>query len=133
MEHREGSFRGCRNLSLYYQCWLPDEEVKCVLLVVHGITEHSGRYTNLAEYFVPRGYAVYCLDHQGHGQSEGVRGYVDRFGHYISDLKTFSQIVQSRHNESKIFMVGHSMGGLIAMSQIHNLFLLFWDLFSPFH
>ena len=48
MEHIEGRFRGYKNLNLYYQCWLPEREPKAILLVVHGICEHSGRYTNLA-------------------------------------------------------------------------------------
>ncbi|MFC2018819.1 alpha/beta fold hydrolase [Chloroflexota bacterium] len=58
-------------------------------MVVHGLAEHSGRYGNLVDYFVPRGYAVFSLDHRGHGKSEGLRGYVDRFTDYLDDLKIF--------------------------------------------
>ncbi len=84
------------------------------MLVAHGVCEHSGRYTNLVNYFVPKGYAVYGLDHQGHGRSEGLRGYVERFSDYLSDLKTFFDVVRREHTDNKIFLVGHSMGGLIA-------------------
>jgi len=114
MEHKEGRFTGYKNLGLYYQYWLPDKSPKAILLVVNGMAEHSGRYTNLVDYFVPKGYGVYGHDHRGHGKSEGLRCYVDRFSDYVSDLKTFFDIVRGQHGDAKIFLVGHSMGGTIA-------------------
>ena len=114
MEHTEGRFTGRKGLSLYYQCWFPATDPKAILLVVPGWAEHSGRYTNLAKYFVPKGYAICALDHRGHGKSEGRRGYVERFSDYLDDLKTFFDIVRSEHGDAKIFLVGHSMGGTIA-------------------
>ncbi len=59
MKHQEGVFMGVRNTALYYQGWLPEGEIRAVLLVVHGLAEHSGRYMNLVNRFVPLGYAVY--------------------------------------------------------------------------
>ena len=114
MEHKEGRFQGCKGLTLYYQCWLPATDPKAILLVVHGWAEHSGRYTNLVNYFVPKGYAICALDHRGHGKSEGLRGYVERFSDYLDDLKTFFDVVRSEHGDTKIFLVGHSMGAIIA-------------------
>lgn len=114
MKHTEGRFTGRKGLSLYYQCWLPATDPKAILLVVHGWAEHSGRYTNLVNYFVPKGYAICALDHRGHGKSEGRRGYVERFSDYLDDLKTFFDIVRSEHGDTKIFLVGHSMGAIIA-------------------
>ena len=58
MQHIEGKFAGRNNFSLYWQAWLPEGPPKAILLIVHGIAEHSGRYTNLVNYFVPKGYAV---------------------------------------------------------------------------
>jgi len=114
MEHREGIITGLKNLDLYYQCWLPEGEPRAVLLVVPGLAEHTGRYTNLVDYFVPRGYAVYGLDHCGHGRSEGLRCHVERFSDYVDDLKTFFDLVRAEHGAASIFLVGHSMGGTIA-------------------
>jgi len=114
MKHKEGTFKGLKDFNLYYQCWLPDKSPKAVLLVAHGLAEHSGRYKNLVEYFVPKGYAVYAIDHRGHGKSEGVRCYVDRFADYLTDLKTFFGIVRKEHKDAKIVLVGHSMGATIA-------------------
>ncbi len=114
MEHREGRFQGQKKLNLYYQCWLPDGDARAILLIAHGLFEHSGRYTNLVNYFVPKGYAVYGLDHRGHGKSEGLRGYVEKFSHYLEDLQTFVKLVRSERGDSQIFLTGHSVGGTIA-------------------
>jgi alpha-beta hydrolase superfamily lysophospholipase len=73
MQRTEGSFRGLGGLSIYTQQWLPEGPPRAVLLLVHGYAEHSGRYGNLVEHFVPRGYAICALDHRGHGRSEGER------------------------------------------------------------
>ena len=114
MEHREGTFKGLKGLDVYHRCWLPAAEPKAVLLVVHGWAEHSGRYMNIVDHFVPRGYAVCALDHRGHGRSEGKRGYVERFPNYLCDLKTFFDLIRGEYGGKKIFLVGHSMGGTIA-------------------
>ncbi len=114
MQHLEGNFQGYKNLNLYYQCWLPDGKPKALLLLGHGLAEHSGRYKHLAGYFVAKGYAVYSFDYRGHGKSEGLGGYVERFSYYLNDFKTFFDIVSRQHNESKVFIIGHSMGGTIA-------------------
>ena len=114
MQHKEGNFKGQKNLTLYYQSWLPEQTPKAILLIVHGLAEHSGRYMNSVEYFVPKGYAVYGYDQRGHGKSEGARCYVDRFSDYIADLHTFLTMVREFHPGIKLFLVGHSMGGTIA-------------------
>jgi acylglycerol lipase len=114
MQHNEGTFVGRKNLNLFYQSWAPNGIPIAVLMVVHGLAEHSGRYSNLVNYFVPRGYAIYAFDLQGHGKSEGVRGYVEHFSYYLDDLKTFYNKVSQEHNNTRIFLVGHSIGATIA-------------------
>ncbi|MCK4681802.1 alpha/beta hydrolase, partial [Candidatus Bipolaricaulota bacterium] len=69
MKHKEGFFTGVRGADIYYQCWLPEGEPRAVLLIVHGLAEHSGRYMNVVDHFIPLGYAVYSIDHLGHGKS----------------------------------------------------------------
>jgi alpha-beta hydrolase superfamily lysophospholipase len=114
MKHREGNFKGYKDFNIYYQCWLPEGSAKAVLLVAHGFAEHSGRYGNLVNYFVPTGYAVYALDHRGHGRSDGERVQVERFTDYLTDLKTFFNLVRKENPNKKIFLVGHSMGAMIS-------------------
>jgi acylglycerol lipase len=116
MQHTEGKFTGHNNCSLYRQAWLPDGAPNAVLVVVHGIAEHSGRYTNLIDYFVPEGYGIYSFDLRGHGKSEGKRSYVERFSYYIDDLKTFCNLVREENKNLKVFLVGHSMGSTITIA-----------------
>jgi len=115
MERTEGTFKGNKGLNLFYQCWLPDTNPKAVLLVVPGLAEHSGRYANLVNYFLPRAYAVCGLDTQGHGKSEGPRCYIDKFQDYVNDVKIFFDIVHQRYGDRKVFLLGHSMGSAIAI------------------
>jgi len=110
----EGSFKGVRDLTITYQAWLPEGEAEAVLLVVHGLGEHSGRYTNVVNHFVPLGYAVYGFDLPGHGRSEGAREFVERFTDYTDTLRTYYEVVEGREKGRPIFLLGHSMGGLIA-------------------
>jgi acylglycerol lipase len=116
MQRKEGTFKGLNGLDLYHAAWLPDQDIKAVIIVVHGLAEHIGRYKNVINYLVPKGYAIYGLDHRGHGKSQGIRGYVDRFSDYITDLKTFFDLVRKEQPDKKIFMLGHSLGGLIAVA-----------------
>ncbi|MBI3040972.1 MAG: lysophospholipase, partial [Chloroflexi bacterium] len=114
MKHLEDKFKGFKNLSLYYQYWLPASKAKAILLIVHGLAEHSGRYLNLVNHFVARGYAVYAFDQRGHGKSPGLRGHVKQFSCFVNDVKIFLGIIRSQHHDTRIFMVGHSLGGTIA-------------------
>lgn len=113
MKHSEGRFTGCEGRSIYYQCWEPESGIRAVLLVAHGAGEHSGRYQSFARYFSGYGYAVAALDHNGHGHSDGRPGHVERFGDYLDDLENFHAEVAARFSKLPVFLVGHSMGGLI--------------------
>jgi acylglycerol lipase len=116
MPHQEGTLTGPRGSRIYTQAWLPDSATaaKAVLLIVHGLGEHSGRYGNVVNYFLPRGYALYALDHYGHGRSEGQREYVERFSDYTGTLKIYFDQVRAAQPGRPIFLVGHSLGGLIS-------------------
>ena len=113
MKHQEGTFKGVRGANIYYQGWLPDGEVKAVLFLVHGLGEHCCRYENHVNYFVPKGYAIYGLDHLGHGKSDGQQEVIDRFTDYTDTLATYFKMVRGWQEGKPIFIMGHSMGGLI--------------------
>jgi alpha-beta hydrolase superfamily lysophospholipase len=118
MNHQDGIFQGVRDTDITYQCWLPEDEIKAVLVIVHGLAEHSGRYMNVVNHFVPLGYAVYGLDHIGHGRSEGTRVYVERFSDYTQTLKAYVDKIRAWQPDTPLFMVGHSLGGLIASAYL---------------
>lgn len=118
MSAMEGSFRGVRGTSIFYQAWLPEGDAKAVVLVVHGLGEHSGRYGNVVEALVPRGYAVYALDHIGHGKSGGEREVIERFEDFTATLTTYLGMVKAWQPGKPVFLMGHSMGGLIACAYL---------------
>lgn len=118
MKHHEGYFKSIRDTNIYYQYWLPEGGPKAILLVAHGIAEHSGRYMNVVNHFVPAGYAVYGIDHIGHGKSDGKRVCVERFQDYTKTLKKYFSMIRGWQPEKPIFLVGHSMGGLISSAYL---------------
>lgn len=114
MEHIEGSFQYEGVGTLYYQGWLPDGEVRAVILILHGLAEHGGRYLNVVNQLVPNGFAAYAIDHYGHGRSEGPRTFAPCFEYFTEPLKTFLDMIKEWQPGKKVFLLGHSLGGLIA-------------------
>ncbi|MEX1300352.1 MAG: lysophospholipase [Desulfotignum sp.] len=113
MKHIDGRFKGVRNDNIYYQAWLPEGNVKAILFLVHGLGEYCGRFVNLVNHYVPLGYAVYGLDHLGHGKSGGEREVIERFTDFIDPLRLYYQMVKGWQPGKPVFIFGHSMGGLI--------------------
>jgi alpha-beta hydrolase superfamily lysophospholipase len=85
----KGPFSGFGGLPLYYQSWRPEGDPRAVLIIVHGFGEHSGRYMNVVNHLVPRGYAIYALDHRGHGRSPGPRGHINSWEEFREDVRAF--------------------------------------------
>jgi acylglycerol lipase len=120
MEHYQDVFKGARDFNLYYQGWLPEGEIRAVLLIAHGVAEHCGRYQGLADYFTSRGYAVYGFDYRGHGRSPGKRGYVEHFSYFLNDLQAFYATVQRLHPDEPLILFGHSMGAALGLALAGN-------------
>lgn len=116
VKRRDMQLPGCHDAPLYAQAWLPDREPGVVIVISHGLAEHGGRYAALAERLVARGYGVYAIDHRGHGRSAGPRANVERFSYLVSDLGGFLGRAQRQHPDATTFLLGHSMGGAIALA-----------------
>ena len=114
MKHTFWHLAGHGGVKLFAQGWLPEGEPRDVIVIAHGYAEHGGRYGNLVERLVPQGYALYAIDHRGHGQSGGKRALVDRMDWVIEDFHKFVAEVRARHGGQKIKLLGHSMGGNVA-------------------
>jgi lysophospholipase len=110
----EWKLTGHGRVTLHAQAWLPEGKPRDVIAVAHGYAEHGGRYGNLVERLVPLGYAIYALDHRGHGRSDGKRALVDRMAWVIEDFHQFVGEVRTRHAGQRIKLLGHSMGGNVA-------------------
>ncbi|MFQ5417755.1 MAG: alpha/beta hydrolase [Myxococcota bacterium] len=112
LRRTEALIRGARDNPLLHRSWLPAEPER-VLLVVHGLAEHSGRYDHFGAWFAARNAAVHAYDQRGHGRSAGVRGYVRRFSEFLDDLDAVLRYVRGLHPGLPVCLVGHSMGGLV--------------------
>ncbi len=116
LRHLDGTFPSKGGVEIYHQRWLPDGDAGAILLIAHGYGEHSGRYGDLVDFFVPRGFGVYSLDHRGHGRSGGERVHVESFDDYVDDLKSYSDSVREEAPDMPVFLLGHSMGVSIVVS-----------------
>ena len=116
MKHRELQLPGCQDTALFAQAWLPERDPRAVVVISHGLAEHGGRYLDVAARLVASDYAVYALDHRGHGRSGGPRANIDRFAYLVSDFGTFAGRAQREHPGAPVFLLGHSMGGAIALA-----------------
>ncbi len=114
MKHDEEKLRTPAGASLYYQSWTPLDDCTAILLIAHGLAEHSGRYEHFATHFVARGYAVFALDHIGHGKSDGDRCHIGRFSEYTDGISLLLDRAREECPGIPVILVGHSMGGLIA-------------------
>ncbi len=112
----EGELAGARGVELFWQGWLPDGPASGVVLLCHGLGEHSGRYGNVVDALLPEGWAVYGLDHRGHGRSAGRRAHLDDYADWLTDYDLFRRAVVARHEGLPVFLLGHSMGGQIALA-----------------
>jgi acylglycerol lipase len=95
--------------------WLPPSAPKGVAVLIHGLAEHSGRYTHVGEHLAARGWVVHAFDYRGHGRSPGPRVHVDRFDDFLDDTAAVLEAARRRHPGLTVFLVGHSLGGLIAL------------------
>jgi alpha-beta hydrolase superfamily lysophospholipase len=84
-------------------------------VLVHGYAEHTGRYDHVGAWLAARGCAVHGYDHQGHGRSDGARGHAPSFDALLDDLDACVEQVRGVHEELPLFVLGHSMGGLVAL------------------
>lgn len=118
MTHQQSTLSSNSGCRIYTQNWQPGDEPKAVLILVHGLAEHSNRYVGIANYFTEQGYAVYALDHEGHGHSQGLRGYINSFDDFLTTLDQYLNNIANQHPGKKLFLVGHSMGGVISSAYL---------------
>lgn len=110
------SFDGCR---LSYRFYLGENSAASVVFV-HGFTEFSEKYLELADYFLQAGYDVFLFDLRGHGLSERQvedvhLAHVEHFSDYVEDLECYiSQVVRPTSAGKPLYLFAHSMGGGVA-------------------
>ena len=103
-------------LNLFGQSWEPENETLAVINLIHGIGEHSTRYSSMAEYYTERGIAIYAIDYRGHGKSEGKHGHTPSYEHLMKDIDLLLDYSEKDNNCKKRFIYGHSLGGNLVIN-----------------
>lgn len=97
---------------------MPQGNVKAAIILLHGMGEHFGRYTHVAEFFSRSGFAVIGMDHRGHGTSAGKRGHTPSFDHLMNDIDLLVQKTGDLFPGTPLILYGHSMGGNLAANYV---------------
>ncbi len=98
-------------------CWLPENDIRAVIQVFHGLGEHHARYARFAKLAVSRGFAVFAHDHRGHGVHTEDLGYfsdIDGWQRLSDDGLLVNDLIGDRHPGTPIILLGHSMGSYVA-------------------
>ncbi len=104
---------------IYAVKWIPDNEIKCVVQIIHGKAEHIERYDDFARYLAQNGFLVIGNDHLGHGKSVKNK---EEYGYFcekdavtvlVRDVHRLKKIVQQENPGIPFYILGHSMGSFI--------------------
>jgi alpha-beta hydrolase superfamily lysophospholipase len=117
---KTGVFRNASGEESFFRHWPAGANggVRAVVLLVHGLGEHSGRYGHVAEHLSARRFSVFSYDHRGHGLSPGRRGWIGEYREFLEDLERFHELVVEACPGRPVVLLGHSMGGLIVTTYL---------------
>ena len=113
--------------------WKTTTKPKAVLHIVHGMAEHSKRYSRLAHRLSKEGIEVWAADQRGHGETAttklndpgkgGLLGHSsdgDGFARVTQDIDILNRAIIKECPKTPIFLMGHSWGSFIAQNYIEN-------------
>lgn len=109
----EGWFTAADGRPIFHRARIP-EAPRAIALIVHGLHEHGARYLHVAERLTDLGFACFIPDHRGHGRSARTLGDLESMDAVLGDLAVLHRDATARFPGLPVFLLGHSMGGLIA-------------------
>jgi len=112
----ESKWKDKDGTEFFIQGWDPDSKAKALIALVHGLGEHTSRYTHVGKALTDAGYALVGFDLRGHGKSGGPRGHTSSLDAYMQDIRQFFQLITTRYPVVPQFLYGHSLGGLLALA-----------------
>jgi acylglycerol lipase len=118
MVAEEATFTSAGGLDIFYRTWQPVAPPRAVVVICHGVNSHGGQHAWAAERLVESGYAVLALDLRGRGRSQGERFYVEDIADYVADVAGTIGIAKARYPGLKLFLLGHSAGGVTSASYV---------------
>jgi len=116
MKHSEMEWRTKDGLELYARNWETETPPRAVICLVHGLGEHSGRYSHLAAFLTGKGYSLVSFDQRGHGKSQGKQGYTPSYEALMEDVDLLMDHAFSLYPETPRILYGHSLGGGLALN-----------------
>ena len=117
MNEATSIIKGSQNNKLFTRSYIhPNEKAK--LLILHGVGDHSGRYSNIVEKLYADNYSIFTYDHIGHGKSEGKRGILQSWSIFREDLQVVCNYFDLTNRSKPSFIFGQSMGGLIMLDYL---------------
>ncbi|WP_330253661.1 lysophospholipase [Nocardia sp. NBC_00565] len=109
-----GEFDGIGS-RIAWRAWLPEGPARAAIVLVHGVAEHSGRYVHVGKRLADSSFAVYALDHLGHGKSAGNNANIGSMAGAADNVAQMLKIACREHPDVPRFLVAHSMGSLITL------------------
>ena len=106
---------GVKNVSLHFQRWRVPDRPRAVLLLAHGYAEHCGVYDHVADVLNSRGLDLVGYDFRGHGKSDGIRAYTEKFDDFIEDHLIMIDKVKELYPETPLYLLAHSTGCMISL------------------
>jgi alpha-beta hydrolase superfamily lysophospholipase len=104
-------------INFFAQGWEPEErQPKAFIALVHGLGDHTSRFTHVGKAMTESGYALAGFDLRGHGRSGGPRGHTPSLDAYMQDIRRFFQLMTPRYPHVPHFLYGHSLGGLLTLA-----------------
>ncbi len=103
---------------IFAQSWLPEKDNKKLIILIHGLGEHSSRYESWASLFNEKGYTMLSMDLRGHGKSEGKRGHAKSINQLMDDIDLLYTRAGELFPEYKKILYGNSMGGTLALNHV---------------
>ncbi len=116
MNTDEFQWRSIDDLNIYGKYWAPDNDVKGVVCLVHGMGEHCERYAHVGEYLVKHDIALVAYDQRGHGKSDGKRGHTPSYDHLLQGVENLIYKGRELFPEIPLILYGHSMGGNLVLN-----------------
>ncbi|MFW9891629.1 MAG: alpha/beta hydrolase [Candidatus Thorarchaeota archaeon] len=119
MKYEESKYIGFDGTRMFMAVYRPDDDKpRALVVLLHGLGSHAGDFTNVGEYLAERGIAAFVPDLRGFGHYSGVKGHVMSFEEYIEDIQNLVMQVKDRYLNKITYLLGSSMGGIIAVGYI---------------
>lgn len=115
---QEETFVGRHGTRIFVRSWRSHATPRATIVICHGVNSHSGQYAWTGETLAAAGFAIYALDLRGRGRSDGARFRIDDVVDYTEDLGTLIELARSRERGLKVFVLGHSAGGVVSCTRL---------------